>query len=129
MNLRIEFIEAKSPSFKRVLGICRKIKGFKHRKEDGMTIYSLEFKEEDVYTAEAVNDFVHAWKGTAYYADGKLISRGRAWSLIGDAAREAFYRFRGARPAEGTPTPGNEGLRKSRLIAENIIPGEIVPPL
>jgi hypothetical protein len=118
VKLRIEFIEGKASSFKRVLGICRKIKTFKRRLEDGITIYSIDFKEEDVFAAEAVNDFVHAWKGTAYYADGALISRGRAWTLISQASRDIASRAYNARTYEGP---------RHQSPAAHIIPAEVVP--
>lgn len=75
MKVKIEFIKSRSPAFSRSLSICRAIPSFTERESDGMTIYSIEFSDNEFVGAHAVYDLVGRWKGTAFYRDGALISR------------------------------------------------------
>jgi hypothetical protein len=55
----------------------------------------VEFWEEDFPAAQAVIDYVHTWKGTAYYIDGKLVPKAVACGVVWDASRELLDRFSG----------------------------------
>jgi hypothetical protein len=124
MILRIEFPETKSPNFRRVLSICRKIKSFKETKENDAPLYSIEFDEDKIFSAEAIRDYVQHWKGTAYYLDGELISRGRAYRMIWDYALEQYKRAKDAQPIPPGKEWKDENGFKDRQFSKHIVPVE-----
>lgn len=84
MTLTIEFMRTRSPVFARVLSIARTISTFKERETDGLTLYSVDFKEKDFESAQAFLDHVRGWKGVVFYIDGKVAPRLRAVRLVFD---------------------------------------------
>ncbi len=128
MILRFEFPPNKSQNFARALGICRRLKSFKERTEDGMVLYSVEFTEDDIFSAEAIRDLIYGWKGAAYYVDGMLVSRSRIWRVIFEAAMEVQSRASRARRVEpDSSPPGPAGPTRStrpRSIAGHVVPLE-----
>lgn len=129
MNLRIEFTSNRSSNFQRVLDICRGLNGFTEKQTPAGTVYAVTFNDDEVWSAEAVRDMVHKWKGTAYYIDGKLVSGLIGFRFIWDEARKEWERIAGARngyafdPLKG---PGNGGVNPKIEWAKNIIPAEQV---
>ena len=93
MILRIEFQHIKSYSYylSRLLGIVKKFQTFKQEIDtEGTVLYSVEFDENQLDSALGVYEFVRNWKGTAYYIDGVLISRKRAYDLLWDNLKIPF---------------------------------------
>jgi hypothetical protein len=129
MTLRIEFTRNRSPSFLRVLEICREFKGYSETVKASGPLYSVTFKDDEVWSAEAIRDMVNDWKGTAYYIDGKLVSRLIGFRFIWDEARKEWERVKGAGrgyafdPLAG---PHSAELRCRRDLAKNII---VVDPI
>jgi hypothetical protein len=75
MKIKIEFTKSRSGDFERVLGLIRRIKSFSEESEKGITLYSVEFSEADLDSAQAVMDLLRTWKSVVFFMDGKLVPR------------------------------------------------------
>lgn len=82
MPLRIEFTKTRSPYFARVVSLCRPLPSFKERRSDGLDIFSVEFADNDLAQAQALFEMISKWNGTAFFIDGKLTSRQKAWDRV-----------------------------------------------
>jgi formylmethanofuran dehydrogenase subunit A len=82
MKIKIEFTRTRSPNFARVLSLARREQSFQKFESEGITIYSIEFNDEELDTAQAFMDYVHMWKGTAYFRDGRLVSKHAGYRLV-----------------------------------------------
>ncbi len=112
MTLTIEFMRTRSPVFARVLSIARTIPTFKERESDGLTLYSVDFKEKDFESAQAFFDHVRGWKGVAFYIDGKVAPRLRAVRLVFDRCLgRAIHESRLTQQFGATPS---DFIRKQR---------------
>ncbi|MBK7215475.1 MAG: hypothetical protein IPH88_19845 [Bacteroidales bacterium] len=129
MNLRIEFTNNRSPTFQRVLEICRGLNGYTEKVMPWGTVYAVTFNDDEIWSAEAVRDMVHKWNGTAYYINGKLVSRLIGFRFIWDEARKEWERVMGAQkgyafdPLKG---PDGGGVNERLSFAKNIIAAQQV---
>ena len=129
MTLRIEFTRNRSPSFLRVLEICREFKGYSETEKISGMVYSVTFQDDEIWSAEAIRDMVHSWKGTAYYIDGKLVSRLIGFRFIWDEARKQWERLKGAHTGHAfDPLAGGHSaeIQCRRDFTKNILPASIV---
>jgi hypothetical protein len=84
MKIKIEFTKSRSGDFERVLGLIRRIKSFSEESEKGITLYSVEFSEADLDSAQAVMDLLRTWKSVVFFMDGKLVPRFKAVTYVWD---------------------------------------------
>lgn len=82
MTLRFEFVRSRSPNFKRALAIVRDLPGFSERGDGPDAVYSVTVDGNNHATALAVFDLVGKWRGTAFYMDGALVSKGHAMRTL-----------------------------------------------
>lgn len=82
MILRIEFIRVVSSSFPRALSLCKKIPSFTETIENGAPLYSVKFEDDQVEAAEAILHLVGWWRTTAFYIDGRLVPRAKAYWIV-----------------------------------------------
>lgn len=125
MKLKIEFTRSRSEDFDRVLALIRKIPSYKEITERGISLYSIEFDESNLDSAQAVMDMVRGWKKVAFYMDGRLVPRFKIVTYVWDRVYADFERTR-KEAQKRRDVDGSLRLRKS--IREAKSPKDLINP-
>jgi hypothetical protein len=84
VNIKIEFLESKSPKFANILRLCKKIKSYQETIEEGIKVYSVEFGDSEFQSFLGIHEAVRTWKHVHFYVDGMLTSQAKINDIIYD---------------------------------------------
>ena len=81
MRIRVEVPEGRSPNFKLILRLFKRFPTYQEFEDDGISLYSVDFTENDLDSFEAIEQMILSWKAI-YYWDGKLVTRAKIWDNL-----------------------------------------------
>jgi hypothetical protein len=84
VNIKIEFLESKSPKFANILRLCKKVNSYQETTEEGLKVYSVEFGDPEFQSFLAIYEIVRNWKHTNFYVDGDLTPQAKINDIIYD---------------------------------------------
>jgi len=92
MKVTVEFAETRSPHFHNVVRLCKKFSSYKLMEDDGLRVHSVTFEDKDLVSFEAIERMIWAWRNAAYFIDGQLVTREKAFNAM---ARQLQEKARG----------------------------------
>lgn len=122
MNLRIEFPPSRSPSFEHTMGICRRLPGFKETTQSGAPLYTIEFKDTEFESAQAVIDLIRNLRMVTFYIEGLLVSRTRA---LYEVSERVFNKYKEDFAERQRRREIERRLSMQKLIRDAKTPGDI----
>lgn len=125
MKIKIEFTKSRSDDFDRVLALIRKTPSYKEFSEKGITLYSVEFDDSDLDSAQAVIDLLRGWKKVAFYMDGKMVPRFKATTFVWD---RIYADYEKSRKENQKRREVDRSLRLRKSIRDAKSPKDLIKP-